>query len=344
MIHAPRPLALLGLLAALACTDDGPRITQTDYEVSVAGRKVADAHEVVRVTALGGEQVQRSLRLVDAANDVVLEAASLDVQGFATAASYRREGKRGKRYVELKDEGGQRVVFSRGDDERLLLPALPVVLWSAAHRVKPTAASPSVAAPPPLREVVLLDLENATFLPATVDAQGKVTPRAPPGAGAADAVRADQRGPAPFLESATPKVASWCKSQAATGLPAAEAARLIALAAKPKLSDERGGGPPSALMAVQIGGGDQAGAALVAACLRAVGHPSRVVSGAVAGKPRTWAQVHDGAGGQGGAGTWLDVDPLDMDLQGKGALAHDAVVEGFPGPLTTALARSPGPP
>lgn len=331
---APSTLAALRLV--VACTDDAPRITQSDSEVMVAGKKVADAHEVVRTTALGGEQVQRSLRLVDAPNDVVLELATLDAQGFVTAASYRREGKKGKRYVELKDEGGARVVFSRGDDEKLTLPALPVVLWSAQHRVKPAPADA-----PASRQVTLLDLENATFRPATLDAQGKLRAAPPPPVADDDAARPDQAAPAPFLESATAKVATWCRSQAAPGTPALEAARLIALAVKPKLELERAGGPPSALMAVQIGGADQAGAALVAACLRTVGHSSRVVTGSAGDAPRTWAQV---LVSEGEVARWRDVDALDIDLEGKSALPHRARVEGFPGPLTTALLEAPATP
>lgn len=323
-----RWLARLAPLFLFACTDDGPRITQVDTEVSWGGKKVADAHEVVRTTALGGAQVQRSVRLVDAPNDVVLELATLDAQGFVTAASYRREGKKGKRYVELKGEGAARVVFSRGDDETMTLPSLPVVLWSAQHHVKPAPAGATGA-----REVVLLDLENATFRVAALDAQGKLTPAPAPRVGAADAPRPDQRAPAPFLESATPKVATWCKAQASGEAPAAAAHR-IALAVKPKLAPERAGGPPSAMMALQIGGGDQAGAALVAACLRTVGHASRVVTGTAGGEPRSWAQVF--VPGEAG-GSWLDVDALDVDLDGKQALPHQAVVEGFPGPLTTGL-------
>lgn len=324
-------LASLPLVLALGC-DDGPRITQTDLPVLVSGTKVADAHEVVRTTALGGEQVQRSLTLVEAKSDLVLELATLDAQGFATAASYRREGKKGKRYVELKGEGAKRVVFSRGDDERVALPDLPVVLWSLASHVKPPAGDGK--APPAARQVLVLDLENATFRTGTLDVTGVVTPDAPPPVSATDAPRQEHRLPAPFLESGTAKVASWCKSQAAGEAPEA-AARRIALAVKPKLAPERAGGPPSALWAVQLGGGDQAGAALAAACLRAVGHAARVVSGTAGDAPRTWAQVFVP---EGDGGAWLDVDPLDVDLDGKQALRHAATVEGLPGPLTTALA------
>lgn len=325
--------ASLPLLLALGCTDAGPRITQSDQPVMVAGIKVADAHEVVRTTALGGEQVQRSVSLLDAKNDVVLELATLDPQGFATAASYRREGKKGKRYVELKGEGAKRVLFSRGDDETVTLPDLPVVLWSLSHRVKPPRAEDG-AAPAP-RQVTLVDLENATVRAATLDLAGKVTPTPPAPITAADPARPEHSAPTPFIESRTDKVASWCKAQAAGEAPR-EAARRIALAVKPKLAPERAGGPPSALMAVQLGGGDQAGAALTAACLRAVGHAARVVTGTAGGGPRSWAQVFvpEGAGG-----AWTDVDALDVDLEAKQALPHAAVVEGFPGPLTTGLTR-----
>jgi hypothetical protein len=117
------------------------------------------------------------------------------------------------------------------------------------------------------------------------------------------------------------------------------AATALALATKPKLAPERAGGPPSALMAVQVGGYDDAGAALVVACLRALDHPARVVTGRVDtgrgdGALRTWAQLHDGA-------AWRDVDPLDIDLVGKQAKPHVALVEGFRGPLTTGLLKEP---
>ena len=325
-----RSLASLLLLAVLGCTEEGPRITQSDTEAMAGGRKLADVHEVVRTTALGGEQVQRSLRLVDAPNDAVLELATLDPQGFATAASYRREGKTGKRYVELKGEGAARVVFSRGDDETIALPPLPVVLFSMQHRLKRPAPTKGEQ-PAGARAVVLLDLENATFRPATLDASGLVTPELPAPVTATDAPRPEHRAPAPFIESGTAKVATWCKAQAAGAAPK-EAARLLALAIKPKLAPERAGGPPSALMAVQFGGGDQAGAALAAACLRAVGHAARVVTGTAGGEARSWAQVYDP---QAGAGTWLDVDALDIALDGSMTLPHVAVVEGLPGPLTT---------
>ncbi|MBI1946440.1 MAG: transglutaminase family protein [Deltaproteobacteria bacterium] len=324
-------VVVVSSLLAAACTDAGPSITQTDLPLTVAGKKVADVHEVVRTTALGGKQVQRSLSLVDAPKDMVLELATLDAQGFATAASYRREGKKGKRYVELKGEGAARVLFSRGDDETVALPDLPVVLWSMQHHVKPPQGDGK--GPPAPRQVTLLDLDTASVLPATLDVQGKVTPTAPPPISAADPPRPEHSSPTPFVESGTDKVATWCKAQAAGEAPK-DAARRIALAVKPKLAPERAGGPPSALMAVQIGGGDQAGAALAVACLRAVGHPARVVTGTAGGEARSWAQVFvaESAGGN-----WLDVDPLDVDLEGRQALPHAAAVEGFPGPLTTAL-------
>jgi hypothetical protein len=63
--------------------------------------------------------------------------------------------------------------------------------------------------------------------------------------------------------------------------------------------------------------------------LRAIEKPARVVTGNVdGGAMRTWAQVHDGK-------AWLDVDALDIDLDGKMHTGHIAIVEGFPGPLTT---------
>lgn len=358
--------ALLGLL--VACPRE--RITEEQRALWIDGEVAATVTEIARESRGGGVLVQRRLTLAAEPDDAVLVLASLDAQGFATSASFRREGNKGKRYTELARKhvdggiGEKLVVFSRGDDETLLLPDAPVVLLDVLHRLKAR----------PGQQVTLLDLEHAVPLPARIDATGQLlyadgTPVEPvvggrvevaagatppmPGRGPApatpgpdDAVQPAHSSRAPFLEAKTQSVVTWCRGHAVGAGPLA-AARALALAAKPRLAPERAGGPPSALAGVTVGGGDETGAALVVACLRALEHPARVVSGVVDGvvgdgtgpaqpRPwRTWAQVHDGT-------AWTDVDPLDIDVNGEQALPHRALVEGFRGPLTTGrLARAP---
>jgi hypothetical protein len=203
------------------------------------------------------------------------------------------------------------------------------VLFDMQHHVR---ARPS-------QDVVLVDLENASARRTRIDEHGRLAMPAPaPPPLANDPVTPAHTSKAPFLESATPIVTSWCRAQALGDEPVA-AAKALALATAPKLAPERGGGPPSALVAVQIGGYDEAGAALVVACLRALGHPARVVSGRVAASLRTWAQLHVETDGHQG---WLDIDALDIDLFGRSAHVHEALVEGFRGPLTTGLSNARG--
>ncbi len=316
--------------SALAC--DQERMGERNLVVERNGKKYADVNEIVRANRVRGELLQRRYILVDEPKDAVLMLASLDGQGFAIGASYRREGPKGKRYVELTWEPREgpdrrRVLFSRGDDEVLALPDKPVVILGLEERLH---AQPN-------QDVVLLDLENAVPRIARINERGAlVMPQAAPAVTLQDAVLPAHKERAPFLESKTELVATWCRGQG-MGDPPVEAAHKVALAVKPMLSLERTGGPPSALMAVKIGGGDETGAALVVACMRALGHPGRVVTGMVgtddadhAEHERTWAQVHDGT-------AWIDVDALDIDLAGKQALAHKALIEGFRGPLTTGL-------
>lgn len=313
------PLAL-GVLCAMAC--DREHIGEAKLSHIVDGKKIADVIENQRKNRKGGELVQRRYFLIDEPDDAVLVLATLDAQGFAVGASYRREGKKGKRYVELAEREGRKLLFSRGDDETLVLPDQPVVLLDMRHHLH---ARPS-------QHVVLVDLENATARMARIDERSSLVMPAPaPAPLATDPVTPAHKGKAPFLEATTPLVTGWCRAQAIGDGPVV-AAKALALAIKPKLAQERGGGPPSALMAAQIGGYDEAGAALLVACLRALGHPARVVSGRSAGALRTWAQVS-------AATTWLDVDPLDIDLDGKSAQPHEALVEGLRGPLTTGLLR-----
>ncbi len=347
------------------------KIEERDRVVFVDGKEADDVHEVFRKNAEGGELVQRFHKIVGV-KDAAMSLAELDAEGFVLSASYRREGPSGKRYVELRrwDKGGENqgkiVMFSRGDDETLVLPDKSVVVLDVLHHLHPTRA----------RDVTLVDLEDAVFIPARVTAGGALTDPAgrplvvdgavggraerdagAPGASnaltagappagavlvtAADPVQPRDTARAPFIESSTRSVVRWCKLQAGVDAPVLDAARAVALAVKPRLAAERGAGPPSALWTVKVGAYDQGGAALVVACMRALGHPARVVSGVAgdgltAGAARTWAQVHDGA-------AWVDVDPLDIDVDGNGHEAHHAVVEGFPGPLTTGLAPpSPG--
>jgi hypothetical protein len=123
---------------------------------------------------------------------------------------------------------------------------------------------------------------------------------------------------------------SWCKQIAGAGGSAVSTARSIALGVQPKLDLDRKGGPADAVWTLRTGGYDDGGAALTVACLRALEHPARVVTGTAGVSPRTWAQVYDGS-------AWVDVDPLDIDVDGVMKLAHVPLVEGFPGPLTTGL-------
>jgi hypothetical protein len=321
------PVVCVAALVLLASGCNQEQIGEQTIALVRDGKKVADVTETVRKSRVRGELVQHRIILVDAPGDAVLMLATLDAQGFATGASYRREGKKGKRYVELTDQPKEgpdrrRVIFSRGDDETMALPDKPIVLLDLRHRLH---AQPN-------QDVVVVDIENAVARMGRIDERGQlVMPGPAPKPGAGDEPLPAHKQRAPFLESKTALVSTWCRGQA-LGDPALGAAHKLALATKPKLDAERAGGPPSALMAVQIGGGDETGAALVVACLRALDHPARVVSGRVAGDEalRTWAQVHDGA-------RWVDVDPLDIDLAGAQAHAHDALVEGFRGPLTTGL-------
>lgn len=316
------------LISAIFAGCNQEQIGEQNLPLVVDGKKIADVNEIVRQNRVRGELVQRRYTLVDAPADAVLMLATLDDQGFATGASYRREGTRGKRYVELTDypkEGPdrRRVLFSRGDDEILQLPPAPIVLLDLVHRLK---AKPN-------QDVLLVDLENANVRTTRIDERGAlVMPGPPPPPTPGDEVTAAHTARALFLETKASVVTTWCRGQA-LGDDARTAAIRLRDATKPKLSDERAGGPPSALMAVQIGGGDEAGAALIVACLRALGHPARVVSGSVGGDEasvrsalRTWAQVHDGT-------AWVDVDPLSD----APSTARRPVVEGFRGRLTTGL-------
>jgi hypothetical protein len=291
---------LLMLLVVVGC--EKSRFSEQDLKLTQDGAVIGDVHETVRITGRGGEQVQRNITLARAPKDTVLELADLDKDGFALNASYRREGPKGKRYVELRG----REIFSRGNDEKIVLGGTkPVVLWSLLHRVK-------VKEP---REIVLVDLENAIVVETTL---GATPARVKPTAN--DPVKPEHTQPAPFLESTAPKVVSWCKMQGA-GSSALDAAKSVALAVKPKISEEKAGGPPAALNMFALGGGDESAAALLVTCLRALGHPARVVHS----QTRTWGQVHDGT-------RWRDVDPtvdqpvLDdassYDVRGEGLRGH----------------------
>jgi hypothetical protein len=357
-----RRLAALGaVLSVGACPSES--IVETKTTRVEGGVKIADVTEVVRRKRAGGELVQRTSVLVAEPKDAVVSMATLDDHGFATGASYRREGPKGKRYVELERRAGVDgfVVFSRGDDESFVLPERPVVLWELRDRLRPSAVAEArrLRAPSAKHQgdphegddggdVTLLDLENAVAVPARLDDGGALAWSPLPAPKESDPVEERHRAPAPFLESKTPSVVTWCKVQAA-GASAVEAAQALAAGVRPKLAPERGGGPPSALNAAVLGGHDQAGAALVTTCLRALGHPARVVTGHVvptvgtdvtaptAVETRTWAQVHDGA-------TWRDVDPLHVSsaasAPGRSPTApevmHQARFEGFPTPLATA--------
>jgi hypothetical protein len=114
----------------------------------------------------------------------------------------------------------------------------------------------------------------------------------------------EHRLPAPFIESTTPKVVSWCRQQSAERDPH-KASEQIAAAIRPKLKprEQSQHSPPSALNMLEHGGGDEGAAALMAACLRALDHPARVVTGCDETGCATWAQMFVNA-------AWLDVDVL----------------------------------
>jgi hypothetical protein len=324
----------VGVGAGAGCRQE--QISQTKHDVKDAWHNET-VDELVRVNALGGKLVEQQ-HVIAGAPDAVLSLATLDVNGYATGASYRREGPKGKRYVEFKQrDDGKRIVFSRGDDETIAVPdALPVVDLEMLPHLK----LPAVVSKP--MNVVALDIENAAIAPALINGGGfHVLPLTAP-VSANDPVLPMHTSKAPFIESQTPKVVHWCKQQASSSDAPMDAANKIALAVKPKLASDRAGGPPSALNTLAAGAYDEGGAALVVACLRALDRPARVVTGNVAGSSRTWAQVNDGK-------QWLDVDALDVDLDGKMHSGHVALVEGLPGPLTTgrlptALRQTAAPP
>jgi hypothetical protein len=304
--------------------------------------------------------------VLDAApDDAALSLAQVDRDGFVKAASYRQEGAHGKRYLELrpiKDAQGDPTdaleLLSIGDRETQPLPAAPVVLVESIARSHGT----------PGTHITLLDLENGAWIPAQlgpagtvldesgnpIDATVETAPDAAPPArtppftpthtaGAPpvvidlpgwhapapnDPVLPEHTARMPMIESASPKIASFARSHAPS-MPPLEAAVALAGAARPHLDAERSSGPPSAIMGLLVGGGDEAGAALVVASLRSLGHAARVVCGVVreASGPvlGTWAEVHDDAG-------WHAVDPWRA---GQPEVAHVPLALGFRGPLTT---------
>ena len=310
------------------------------------GARLAVVVEVERQRAVGGVQVQRIIQRVDV-GDAIVENAILNKDGCVQTASFRREGQKGRRYVELRRDGDRTWLESRGDGETSTLPAGCVRLVSSHHGA-------------PAGPVVLVDLENAAFmvLPSAPPAAAGVLQRVelpeveadnlapsawalpslpppPPGAvlvvtgvpsapTTGDPVLPRHAQPEPLIESGMKKIAAFARSHAPV-LPPAEAALALAGAVRPKISDERAGGPPSAWMAYLLGGGDEHGAALLVAGLRSLGHPARVVTGVAFFDElrwHTWAEVHDGQ-------QWRAVDVVD------GARARAPLAEGFRGPLTS---------
>lgn len=273
-----RAAALACAVIALLSSCSAEPITSRERDFVVAGHP-AHGVEVLRRGATGRLLVQRELRLRDASGadaDVVKILAEIEADGNIRSASFRREGARGRRYVELRrTPAGALELVSRGNDEIIPIGVRRVrVLELAEHQagafdLEVEIASGAFANGEPLDDVA--------------------TPA--------------HRAPSPFMESSAPAVITWCKQQSAQPEGAA-AAREVLLAVRPKLAPELAGGPPSALNALTVGGWDEAGSALGAACLRVLGHAARVVSGTVAGAPRTWLQVHDGV-------RFVDVDPLD---------------------------------
>ncbi|MFZ9887231.1 MAG: transglutaminase domain-containing protein [Myxococcota bacterium] len=134
---------------------------------------------------------------------------------------------------------------------------------------------------------------------------------------------------APFLEVDHPDVVEFARrvGRRENGLAAA---LLLAEAVHGNLDFDDGGGPPSAVLALERQAGDcDDAAALVVAALRATGHPARPVVGYrhLGGVlvPHAWAEVYSD-------GRW---HPVDATLPGVGPFeSHLRLFEGLGSPFT----------
>ncbi|MDP2344641.1 MAG: transglutaminase domain-containing protein [Deltaproteobacteria bacterium] len=293
--------ALLIALVFVGCERSN---TQTTRTVFFRGEPVAT---VVETTA-SAREIKRVTRLND---ETITLTASLDVDGFAIAATSDRPG---VRHMELKDGA---VVDAFG---HRIPVAGRVLLVELVHRVRATGKNAAT----------LVDLSSAEILAVTVerrgpevvvtDAAGRVVVRALPEgsrvgpgvfaegdtapllpaapveielpgrrsvkgavlAGAADHVKkptttttAADLAAAIFLESDDPRVKSFA---ACLGSPLPDALA-IAERVRPLVDAKKRDQPPSALGMLAAGGDCDGAAALVVAALRSCGHPARALVG-----------------------------------------------------------------
>jgi hypothetical protein len=334
-------LCMCVCLLFVACTRDVIQEEKRGFWLlTPSATKTADAEEVRRSRKAGGWQIQRLWHDPQRPTDKErnsLENFLLDDDGVLEQGSYRNETAHGRLYVEFKqNDAGQWMLESRGDGEQRIIDVsqAPPVAFSALEHVKrrgPVTVIDFVHA----QSVVVHDvrLVPLQWTPETSD-----TPAARPwpttmlqpstAPHVRDAVRSEHKQPAPFLESASPKVVSFAK-QTAPSLPPLEAARVLVATSAPRIDTARAG-PPSAINTVMHGGGRDGQLCLVVAALRALGHAARVVAGIdlAAQQGINWAEVHDGV-------QWQVVEGMDVPTE------RLALAEGLYSPILLALLQEP---
>ena len=134
----------LALVIGVGCTE-APMMHEERRGLFRAGARIAEINEITREKRAGGLQVERRIILASAPSDAILFSAYVDESGFLTQASYRREGGKGRRYVELVGAGGGRSLVSRGDGELATLPNLQLVATELVHLLKPRKLPVDVA-------------------------------------------------------------------------------------------------------------------------------------------------------------------------------------------------------
>jgi hypothetical protein len=142
---------LVAVVATAGCEKEA-MVREERRATFQAGTKVAEITEIARRRHAGGHQVERRHVLASAPSDPILLSAYVDDDGLLEHASYRREGARGRRYVEVIGAAGGRGLLSKGDGERMNLPNLPIVATDLAHMLRPRRRA---------IDVVLVDLANA---------------------------------------------------------------------------------------------------------------------------------------------------------------------------------------